>query len=95
MNIKFIISFEVNNNDLSKFEEILNSVKSELPKVNGCLGVSIYKSSASLNEFTLVETWKTKEDHEKHVDHLVKEGSWETISKLLLSSPKSDYFTEV
>jgi len=95
MSIKLIISFEVNNNDLAEFEGILKKVKFDLPKVNGCLGVSIYKSKSSVNKFTLVETWETKGDHERHVDHLVEDGSWDAISRLLSSPPTSDYFTEM
>jgi len=95
MNIVVIVNFEVKEDKITGFTKILEGVKSELPKVNGCIGVNIFQSSSMTNKFTLVETWETKELHQANLDNLSKNGTWDTIASHLSKDPSSDYFTQL
>lgn len=95
MNIVVIVSFESKEDKISDFTEILESIKIELPKVNGCIGVNIFQSSSMANKFTLVETWENKELHQANLDILSKNGTWDTIASHLSKDPSSDYFNQL
>ena len=95
MNTNVIISFEVKAKKVAEFTKILESVKTDLPKVEGCISVNIFKSSSVSNKFTLVETWETKELHQAHIGRLSKNGTWDMIASHLSKDPESDYFTQL
>jgi len=93
-NITYIISFDVKKKYLTEFAEIMASVKQDLPSVEGCSGVSIYRDADEHNNYTLVEKWKAKGLHEKHIKSLIDNGSWNHISGLLAAEPVGSYFNE-
>ncbi len=95
MDIKFIISFETKMEKVTDFIKILENVKIDLPKVKGCIGVNIFKSSLDRNKFTLVETWETEKLHKAHIDNLSKNGTWDIIASHLLKDPESGYFIQL
>lgn len=95
MKTNVIVSFEVKNEKVVEFTKILNSVKTDLPKVEGCLGVDVFKSSTVVNRFTLVEEWETKELHQIHLNKLSKDGTWNIIASHLSKDPESDYFIQL
>jgi len=95
MYVTFIITFDVKNEKLSDFSNLMSEVKSELPKTKGCMGVTIHNSIDKPSSYTLVETWESKESHEKHVKNLVDTGEWDNISNHLAADPVSDYYKEI
>ena len=95
MSINVIVSFDVKMKKIGEFTKILDSVKINLPKVEGCICVNIFKCSSVPNKFTLVETWETKELHQTHISKLSKDGSWDMIASHLSKDPESDYFTQL
>ena len=95
MNIVVIVSFEAKEDKVNDFVKILESVKIELPEVNGCVGVNVFQSSSITNNFTLVETWESKELHQSNLDNLSKNGTWNTIASHLAKDPVSGYFIQL
>lgn len=95
MSISYIISFEVKQEQVPEFVEIMNSVKTDLPEVMGCNGVNIFNDIEYPHKYTLVESWNEKGSHEKHLKNLVDSGIWDTISTLLDAEPIGNYFDEV
>ena len=95
MSVNVIVSFEAKKEKIDEFNKIMSSVKTDLPKVNGCISVDIFKSSTNEYKFTLVETWESKELHQTHIDKLSKDGAWEMIASHLSKDPTSDYFIAV
>jgi len=95
MSVRVIVSFNVKNNMQLAFVTLMDSVKEDLPNVEGCLGVDIYRSLSSLNRFTLVEEWQTQALHQKHLAKLSDDGTWEFISGHLSENPESDYFSHM
>ena len=95
MKTNVIVNFEVKHDKIVEFIKILKSVKVDLPKVEGCMGVAIFKSSTADNKFTLVEEWKTKESHQTHINNLLKDGTWDMIASHLSKDPESDYLTQL
>ncbi len=91
-NVTFIISFEAKAKRVADFIKILESVKTDLPKVKGCISVDIFKSSSANNKFTLVETWDTEESHKINISNLSKDGTWDIIASHLSKDPESGYF---
>lgn len=95
MNAVVIVSFEAKEDKINDFAKILEGVKTELPKVNGCIDINVFQSSSMINKFTLVETWATKELHQANLDNLSKNGTWDIIVSHLSKDPSSDYFTQL
>lgn len=92
MSVTLIIHFEVKKDKQEEFTNIMGSVKKDLPSVNGCINVGIFKNVTKPQNYTLVETWDSREHHEQHVNQLIESGSWGHISALLAKDPLSDYF---
>lgn len=93
MSTTFIIKFNVKTTNLANFTNIMQTVKTELPKVNGCNGVTIYQNSETQTSFTLVENWQTKQAHQSHIQTLTDNGEWDKIAALLSETPDGHYFT--
>jgi len=70
----------------------MSNVKLELLEVKGCLGRLIHGVDDKSN-YTIVETWQSKEFHEKHVKDLVSTGIWDSIVEHLSEAPISGYYT--
>ncbi len=92
MSVSFIIKFNVKTDKKVSFNNIMNDVKSELPKTKGCIGVVIYQGVENKESYTLVETWESKKLHEDHVEGLISSGVWETIAGHLVEDPTGEYF---
>lgn len=92
MTTNVIITFTVKPEKRSGFVEILNSVKRDLPTVEGCNGVQIYSDKANESVFTLIENWDSEDAHQKHIAGVVESSGWETIASHLAKDPESSYF---
>lgn len=95
MPVNLIISFNVKEEKLQSFKNIMNDVKINLPKVGGCQTVRILNHLEDPLAFTLVETWESREMHGTHVDQMISSGQWEVIVGHLSGAPVSGYFSEV
>ncbi|MCG8381030.1 MAG: antibiotic biosynthesis monooxygenase [Gammaproteobacteria bacterium] len=95
MNINVIVRFEVKPEKVAEFTTILESVKADLPKVRGCVGVNIFRNSSASNKFTLVETWENEKLHQDHIAKLSNDGTWDMIVSHLSKDPESDYFIQI
>lgn len=95
MSNNVIVHFNVKENKLPDFIEVMQSVKSDLPKIEGCISVDIFRNRDNTNLFTLVETWETVQHHQKHIAKLLEDGSWDFISGLLSKEPESAYYEQL
>lgn len=95
MAINFIISFQVKEQNLESFKNILGDVKNNLPKVEGCRSVSVLAQLDDPQAFTLVETWDSRALHGAHVESLVTGGQWDVIAAHLAADPASAYYSEI
>ena len=87
-----IIYFEAKSEFSLDFANLMQKVKVDLPEVEGCLGIEVYRDCENLNRFTLVEKWDNKTIHEKHLIELRKSGAWDSIVSMLVREPESSYF---
>lgn len=94
MSVTFIIHFQVTKDKLGLFSDIMSSVKEDLPKIEGCLGVHVYRNNNEPQQYTLVETWASQISHQQHVKNLIDSGSWESMSALFDNEPSSAHFEE-
>lgn len=94
MPINLIITFEVKPESLNSFLSLMDSVKTELPKAEGCLSVDIYQNM-EMSIFTLVEKWTSAELHQKHLTKVVASGDWNVIRSYLKADPVSGYFKKI
>ncbi len=94
MPITFIIHFEAKKENLEDFINLMTAVKKDLPRIDGCIDVSIFKSITEPHNFTLIETWESQKHHRQHINYLVESGSWAHISTLLEKEARSGYFNE-
>ena len=92
MSISFIIKFKTKSDKQADFHDIMSNVKSELPKVKGCIGVVIHQNSQDESSYVVVEKWESKKLHEMHVERLVSSGVWDNIVGHLSEGPAGDYF---
>lgn len=95
MSTTVIITFTANPDRLVAFAKILAEVKTELPKVDGCIAVSIFNDVRNPYVFTLVETWHSEAAHQKHIDGVVSSGGWSHIASHLARDPGSSYFKAI
>lgn len=95
MSTIFIINFNVNPNNISQFGQIMQSVLTDLPKINGCNGVQIFQNASQENNFTLVENWQSEQTHQSHIQNLTSNGEWDKIAELLAAEPVGHYFNQL
>jgi quinol monooxygenase YgiN len=95
MNIQLIITFNVREEKLPAFEQLMQQVKSSLPHVTGCENVRVYRSKADRCVFTLVETWESESAHRAHFMRLVQSGDWDFVRSHLSGDPASGYYDEL
>jgi len=90
-----IITFDVKSDKVKSFLDIMDNVKENLVKVDGCEAVNIYNDLDDASIFTLVETWKSKEQHSSHISKVVESGDWDVIASHLEKAPVSSYFKKI
>jgi quinol monooxygenase YgiN len=95
MTTNVIVTFTVKPDRRSEFLSILNSVKNDLPMVEGCNGVQVYSDKENADIFTLVENWDSEEKHQKHISGVVESGNWDVLASHLVEDPKSSYFNKL
>ena len=89
---QFLITFEVNPDSIPSFEDMLASVQTGLPKIEGCQSVNIFRhEDPANNKFTLLETWVSKPLHQAHVSRMQETGQWAEIEEMLVSPPTGHY----
>lgn len=91
---RFLITFEVNPNSIPSFENMLGTVQTELPKIEGCQNVAVFRHEDAKNKFTLLETWASIPLHQSHVARLQESGQWADIEEMLTSPPTGHYLFE-
>ena len=94
MSVNVIITFVAKKEKIEEFNIIMNSV-TDLPKIEGCRAVAVFRSSTDESKFTLIETWESKEKHQAHLNKLTTDGTWDMIASQLSNEPESDYFFEI
>ncbi len=92
MSTVFIIKFKVKSEKLADFHHIMEGIKSELPEAKGCRGVIVHRNTEDASSYLVVETWESKELHEKYAEGLVSSGGWDNIVGHLQEAPIGDYF---
>ena len=95
MTTNVIVTFNVLPEKRASFIDILNSVKNDLPTIEGCNNVQIYSDKKNNQIFTLVENWDSEEKHQSHISGVVESGDWNVIESHLAEAPKSSYFEKL
>ena len=93
--VNLVITFNVKETSVEAFQELLDSVKADLPNVEGFNSIQVYHSLANPTVFTLVENWESASYHQEHVDNLVESGVWNQVAEMLEKDPDSDYFKKI
>ncbi len=88
----FIIHFHAAEAKLSEFQGAMQQLGTELPKVAGCTAVAVYQDRDDSSRFTVVESWNSADEHQRHVESLLADGTWNQLASLLRSEPSSNYF---
>lgn len=71
------------------FEDVMRSVKTDLPTVDGCNSVRIMRHKDDLLTYTLIEEWTDQKLHEAHIENLITSGAWDNIEAMLSEAPAS------
>lgn len=95
MTTTVIVSFKVKPEMSKGFEQVLETVKVDLPNVNGCESVQIFRDKINSNVFTLVEAWESESAHKKHIEGVIASGGWEAIASHLECDPSSSYYSRL
>ncbi|MEY4564257.1 MAG: hypothetical protein RLZZ618_3534 [Pseudomonadota bacterium] len=95
MGVHLVINFNILPERRDSFIAVLKGVKASLPTVPGCQGVQVYHHLDAPLNFTLVETWDSREVHGQHVQHLVASGQWDGIASHFATEPVSSYAVEL
>ncbi|WP_160320383.1 putative quinol monooxygenase [Rhizobium ecuadorense] len=92
MSVNVIVQFKALTASLSAFQNIMEAVKVDLPKISGCRGVSVMQDLEDPCRFTLVEVWESQAKHAAHLENLVADGTWTSIACHLDTQPSTGYF---
>ncbi len=95
MSIHLIITLKAKKSRLAAFTEIMMQVKTDLPAIEGCKSVRIFKNTRNPCTFSLIETWDSEERHKSHLKEFTRSGGWEHMSLHLTSDPVMSYFSEI
>ena len=95
MSLKLLITFQVKEEKLEAFLQLLQEVKVSLPKVGGCHGVQVFQSTKQKHTIMLLESWQSVEKHKAHIEEVISAGGWEKIASHLSVEPVSDYVHEL
>ena len=95
MSVQLIVTFNVAAEKLSAFVQIMQQVKSSLPRVPGCEAVRIFNSTSDPRVFVLVETWESEHAHRVHIRSVIDSGGWDHLRSHLACDPASGYYAEV
>jgi len=95
MSINLIVMLKAKKNKLMAFIEIMAEAKTDLPKIDGCESVKIFKDMNDPCVFYLIETWGSEEQHKSHIAEFSQSGGWEHMSSHLISDPVMSYFREI
>lgn len=94
MSVNLIITFNVIEEHVPEFNDLMASVKRSLPEVDGCHGVRVYNDTGDPKVFVIVETWDSADVHGRHVQGLKDSGQWDGIAALLERDPVASYYHE-
>jgi quinol monooxygenase YgiN len=92
MSVNVIVKFNVIDESLEEFRTLMDTVKANLPNVEGCNGVEIYTDKSNASVFILVENWTSEEFHKKHIAGVIESGDWKKIRTYLREDAESGYF---
>ena len=73
----------------SDFAALMQSVKQDLPQVEGCKSVRVLTTQDEAATFTLIEDWDSVEKHASHIEKVVASGVWADIEGMLAEPPIS------
>jgi quinol monooxygenase YgiN len=89
------VTFQPKPEHLAAFAELMDSVKNELPKVEGCLNLRILRQDQGPTTFLLIEDWQSAELHDAQIARLVASGDWAAIEAMLRCPPITTVLSEV
>ncbi|MCH9812715.1 MAG: antibiotic biosynthesis monooxygenase [Epsilonproteobacteria bacterium] len=95
MAVELMITFHVKEEKLESFMALIQDVKKNLPKVDGCRDVEVFQVHDDKYTIRFIETWESIEKHKKHITHVIDSGDWDYISSHLRSDPKSQYYRKL
>ncbi|MEP5267745.1 MAG: antibiotic biosynthesis monooxygenase [Lentilitoribacter sp.] len=84
-----VVTFRPKSEHLTAFTEAMQSVKNELPSVEGCEGVRVMTHHDDPTVFMLIEDWENADKHEAHINNLVASGKWAGLEEMLAEQPTS------
>lgn len=90
-----IVTFRAKESELQNFTKLMDSVKNDLPAVEGCNGVRILRQKDDASIFTLIEDWSNQEAHSSHIDGLITSGNWAKIEAMLVDAPSTSFVTQI
>lgn len=89
------IRFEVAHAKTAEFRDMIVGVKQSLPGTKGCKTIDVLQSIDDPTDITLVERWRSTDDHKAHFEEIVASGAWETVKSMLRSEPHATYRQEL
>ena len=91
MSVVRISEFESKSSKVSESFEYLESLIPFITSSKGCLSCSLLKNNEKENQFVIIETWKTIEDHQSSVKKFSKTEMKKTMEYFSVE-PKGSYY---
>ena len=95
MSVNVIVNLKSDPAKLAEFGDVIESVKTELPKAEGFISVDIYRNQEDESEFTLVEAWESQDHHANYIKSVAESGNWEELMSFLAGEPTRQYYSQV
>ena len=94
MSITLIVTLVARPDSVAEIAKVLEEVKDYLPKLDGCESVRICRGLDDPALFTLIESWTSRDAHDRYQRGVAEAGGWGHFTRLLAKEQISIYYTD-
>ena len=88
-----IVTFHPRPEHEETFHDAMLSVRRDLPTVQGCNGVQVFRHHSDRAKYTLVESWQDQQSHSDHIDQFIASGAWKNLEEMLFEAPSTSFLS--
>ena len=92
MSFKLLVKFNVKEDQVASFVEIMQGAKDRISKADGCGGVDVLLSADVPGKVVLSEIWDSKELHDQYAEKMRASGAFDKMAAFLVGPPESELF---
>ncbi len=92
MPVQLLVRFSVKEELVETFIGIMSGAKADILAAPGCLGVEVLQGIDGASSVALLETWESKEIHDRYAAEMAAQGSMEKMAQFLTAEPRTEFY---